>query len=441
MKGVARIMVVLFIAVCLCYYFDVDVKGIIDTITGRENTNNSEPDKGGNDKGTAVISQVPSKTYQGGEGIYNEIMNFLINQKKDRKLIESFRVLDKIIGGDLKGRSYIGDDALAVIAMINHNRDGSSEAALDILKNLASIQNKDGSWFDMYDTSGKNVKVSGKDYTKCDTGNNSWVLYAYSYYTMATGDTQFMEVMGKSADFLLSRFDSKTGGVYDQDVSSKGVLSLKGNTYCYFALRDYALLNIKLDYGEYKEKAGTADHIALWIIKNCFDKGIFSKEYSNGKKSTVLDLESQIIGAIFMDASIPGKAGGFEYKDLEASLQNLYKDLSGFKGYRIDNGSKNAGYIWCEGTCMIPIAGCKYGQEKSLEELLGFIGGYQAAVSNSLVPRGVPSSTNVDNKLDKVNLESVRASSWSAIAFQCFSEDEICSRFMGSEEFLFRKLK
>jgi hypothetical protein len=62
-------------------------------------------------------------------------------------------------------------------------------------------------------------------------------------------------------------------------------------------------------------------------------------------------------------------------------------------------------------------------------------------VSKSLIPRGIPYSTNVDNKIDAVNLECVSSSAWGAVSIQCMSDSNINNLLFGKEDYIFEKAK
>lgn len=448
MKVITRLLVVVFVLVSVCYYFDIDMKGVLNSFSNIIASKDLQPPGSGSadinkeDRGIATMpDSTVTETVDEDMDTYNEIIKFLKNQKKEKKLIESYRVLDKTIGGYLKDRSYINDNGIAVIALINNKDDESEGIAVDILKNLKSIQNEDGSWYDFYDTSGQTVKVSGKDYKECNTGNNAVVLYAYSYYTIMTGDRQFNETMKRSAGFILSRMDNKTGCIYDQSVSEKGLRTVKTNIYSYFGIREYALSNAAENYREYKNKLDAADKIGAWVLSDCIDKGTFIKGYSGKDKIISQDLDSQVLGFIFARSIDVEKNMKFESKKLEDVLSKLYKNISSMEGYRMDGESKNNGFIWCEGTGKAAIALLKLENMERARNMLDFIEKYNNIVSKSLSPRGIPYSTNVDNKIDAINLESISSSAWAAIAYQSYSNNQVNSIFMGREEDVFKKTR
>lgn len=447
MRVITRLFIIIFFFVCICYYFDIDMKGVlgsmINIIAVRNQENTQKPnetvhtDKPEPPKASESVQDAPN----GYSDLYEEIIGFIKNQKKGRNLVESYRVLDKTIGGDLKGRSYIKDNCLAAIALLNHGDTESESIALEILKNLSSVQNGDGSWNDFYDISGEIGKVSGKDYKESDTGYNALALYTYSYYTIMTGDRQFKDTMKKSADFIISRRDEKNGGIYDGAASENGLQSVRTNTYAYFGIREYALAIMPVEYEEYKARIYEADKIASWVLENCMDKQTFIKGYTGKEKVVGLNLDSQLLGAFLINSTNKGEKAGYGIKELDAALSKLYKNISGLKGYAIDNDDKNQGFIWCEGTCKMPLVVLKLDGNDRCSDLLEYIDGYLNLVSKTLVPRGIPYSTNVDNKINMVNLESVSTSAWAAIAIQCSRDEHINNAFLGREEYVFKIVK
>jgi len=450
MKVITKFIIMIFTILCLCHYFEIDIiktfsafieKGkqvqnsIPSIIVSEDNDNNTIP---GNSTSTVVITENTIEQPVENKTEYDEIVDFIIGQKKDKKLIESYRMTDKENDPNLKEKSFISDNGLAVIALSSLEAQEARSTAEDILKSLASIQNEDGSWFDFYDTSGQIMKVSGKDYKIANTANNSIVLYAYSYYSIMTGDNQFKDIMKKSADFILSRSDGKNQGLYDYEVSEKGSRTLKSNVYSYFGLREYAMSNMFNDYQEFKDKLDAADSIASFVIDNCIDKGGFIKGYTGKNKDTTSNIDTYILGSLLVKACKQGEKIKYETKDLENLLAKLYKNIGDLEGYRIDADDKNKDYIWCEGTCKIPIVFLKLGNRNRSNDVLGFVSKYDNMIPKDLSPRGVPYSTNFDTKIDMTRLESVSASAWAVMAYRCYSDDNINNFFFGKEEDVFK---
>lgn len=444
MKTIARILALVFFFICVCYYFEIDIKGTLSgIIPGTDNNTSSYSDpKVAGQRGTVTMTNSGQDISSQAQKPYEEAIRFIINQKKGKKLVESYGLPVGSAGSYLRGRSYIKDNGMAVIALINCGDEESKSAAYDILKNMSEIQNEDGSWYDLYDTLGQPVKIDGKDYKECDTGYNALMLYAYSCYTILTGDTQFKDVMKSSADFIASRYDGTMGGLYDNEVSANGTRSVRTNTYGYFGLREYAMSNIIFqDYKEYKAVLSQADRIASWVAQNCLDNGMFMKGYSGKDKIPGLNLDAQVLGAMLMNGtdSIEEVKYGSEY--IDGALSKLYKQINDLKGYLADDDPKNSGFIWCEGTCKVPIALLKSGDRDGAGNALGFIEGYMDIVPKGSVPRGVPYSTNADPQIYYTDLESVSSSAWAAISFQCYSSDAVNDMFLGREADVFNKVR
>lgn len=440
MKVAARLLVVVFVFLCACYYLGVDFKNAFDFISSGDNESKTNIADSQNKVPDTEISSEDNTAKEGNQA-YDEIIEFLMNQKNGKKLIESFRVLDEEGGESLKGRSNVQDNAASVIALINNRTDITKAAAVDILKNFAVVQNSDGSWFDFYDTSGRTINISGKDYTKCDTGNNALLLYAYSYYTNFTQDTQFKDIMKKSANYIASRDGGKKDGLYDNDTSIKGIKSVRSNTYGYFALREYALSCLSSDYYEYKGKLFESDKIADFVAESCLDRGAFIKSYTGKDKSTILDLDSQILGAMLIKAANYDSSIKYDIKDMDNSLSKLYKSFYNMEGYKLDSDTKNNQYIWCEGTCRVPLALIKLDDMEKSKKVIGYVEKMISSITKSSTPRGVPLSTNVDSKINMPSYESVSSSAWAAITMQCIKDSQIELILFGREEDLFTKYR
>ncbi|KPU46035.1 hypothetical protein OXPF_05160 [Oxobacter pfennigii] len=445
MKALTKIFIVIFFIACICYYFDINVKEIItQLIENKEVSSIINPDSNESEADNSSVTfpenneEVPA-IKEGGA--YDEIINFIINQKKERSLIESYRVVDDAIGGALKGRSYATDNAIAAITLINHGTEEANNGALSILEGLSSIQNSDGSWYDFYDTAGKVMKVNGEDYISTDTGNNSLILYAYSYYTIKNKDERFLDAMKKSADYILKKTDNISQGLYDTIVGEDGTRTMRTNVYGYFALRDYALCNINTNYDEYREKLFASYNIMDWIISNCYDNGVFIKGYSGKEKLSGLNLDSQLLGAMTVLSLNQSDKISYEAAQLIEALDKLNKDIGATEGYRIDDSEGNGGYIWGQGTSKASIALLKFNEAERAGGILKNIEEFQNTVSTSLLPRGVPHSSNLDNKIDIVNLESVSSSCWAALAFQCSMDEGINNMFFGDEEYVFSRMR
>jgi len=442
MKIVARMIVSVLIVVCICYLLDIGVDDVVYLFKGKLSYENKEREENEDaNRGVAVMPEYGHDIVEEDEGTYSEIMRFIMDQKEDRKLIESYRVLDKGLGEELKDRSYIRDNGLAVISMLNHNSQESKNAALEILENLSSIQNEDGSWYDYYDISAKTAVANGKEYTQSSTGDNALLLYAYSYHSIVTGDTKFKEVMRKSADFLLSRVDGETGALYDEKADSNNMRTLECNVYGYFALREYAMASMVYDYSIFKDKLLKAQRIADWVAGNCLEEGVFIQGYRGKEKIDGLSLDAQVLGSMLVKGAVMEEKYQYGLKDFESCLTKLYREISGLKGYKIDDNSKNSGYIWCEGTCRAPIAFLKLGSEESSRNVLNSIKGFHDIVSKNLMPRGIPESTNLDSAAGAFGLESVSASAWTTISFQCNSNNSVNKIFFGKEEDVFKRVK
>lgn len=441
MKTIGKLLVVVLFISCVFYYLGIDPLSYLGIQNSVENKKDPVRSTEIEDKKPAADNVRISNIAPEYLSAYDQMIKFLLEQKKDRKLFESYSIKDNSAYMELKGRSYIADNALAVVALLNDNNEDTKREALDTLKNLASIQNTDGSWYDFYDILGQTAKVSGKDYMVSGAGSNSLVLYAYSYYTNKTNDRSFMDTMKKSSDFIISKDGGKNEGLYEADISANGVRSVKNNILAYFGLREYAMSNITSNYYEYKAKMSSTDRIAAWVRDNCLDKGAFIKGYTGTIKNMTLDLDTQVLGAVFAKSTKLSDNSGYDLQDLNVSLTKLYKETDGIQGYKIDNDSKNSGYIYVEGTCKVPVALFKFDDNEKSEEVANYIVKMLDSGSSGAAVRGTPYSTNKDSKINMPDCESLSSTAWSSIAFQYLSDSGVSKSFFGNEDDIFNNVK
>ncbi|MDD5449664.1 MAG: hypothetical protein PHO42_03595, partial [Candidatus Omnitrophica bacterium] len=121
-------------------------------------------------------------------------LNWLKSQISAFGLIDSYEADGRSIG-------WTYDQALAVLALTKAADFQNAQKMLNALKN---IQNPDGSWYFRYYTNGQNADT---DYAKY-VGTNSWVITAVNYYTHVTGDTSFIPMAEKTANWVLSYQDT-----------------------------------------------------------------------------------------------------------------------------------------------------------------------------------------------------------------------------------------
>jgi hypothetical protein len=221
MKTLSKIFVIVLVALITCNYLGINIKEQAQSLMAKANINifdkgeNKDKEEVQNDDNQGSAYMIDENTQKISElkGLYDEIIKFILEQKKDRKLIENYWVYDDTKYKYIKGTSGIYENAIAAIALLNHGEKETEKEAIDILKNLSLLQNSDGSWYSLYDVSGNIYKREGNDLKSLSTGYNALLLYAYSYYTIFTGEGSFLETMKKSANYILSKAGPKNGGI------------------------------------------------------------------------------------------------------------------------------------------------------------------------------------------------------------------------------------
>ena len=168
---------------------------------------------------TAVPDQIKgtgTATLRDGSGPDDEL-EFLRNQQQTSGLLATN------LDGDI---AHIYTNALATI-VFTHSGGAELSRAQNILNTLRNLQISNGvnagGFQDSYNSDGA---VRGSDIA-VSTGANAWVMMAINYYTLATGDTQYMEMAIRLIDFLAERQildsnDSNFGALFAQKAIPDG---------------------------------------------------------------------------------------------------------------------------------------------------------------------------------------------------------------------------
>jgi uncharacterized repeat protein (TIGR01451 family) len=240
----------------------------------------------------------------------------------------------------LYNRSWIYDDALAVISW---SMEGECQAAEDTLSTLAGLLDAGGKLGFSYNTADHWF-----DSTRYRTGAIAWVGYSFTFYQRLCGDSQFQSAAENIADWILTMQDPSTGSVKGgPDVDW---LSTEHNIDAYFFLRDIGWLTSNTTYLE------AADRIKQSLLTNhwnpsygCFQQGI-------GDTEKVLDVASW--GALFLlSTGQPDKADSC-LDFIEANFPTTVTcDIGGvsqnISGYKPD---VNTNLVWSEGSLGVAMA-------------------------------------------------------------------------------------
>ncbi|HEX6387521.1 MAG TPA: hypothetical protein VF177_22870, partial [Anaerolineae bacterium] len=125
--------------------------------------------------------------------------NWLAMQQQPSGLLKSWQEENTCL-------SYTYDQALALIVFAN---EGMWSEANAIVQALATIQNEDGSWFQVHDCSqNPPVAASGNKWE----GDIAWAIYALRRYTDLGGThPQATNARNRAADWLVTRIDPADG--------------------------------------------------------------------------------------------------------------------------------------------------------------------------------------------------------------------------------------
>ena len=97
----------------------------------------------------------------------------------------------------LNSRCFIYDAGLALIAF---TISGDHDLCREMMNRLRTEQNEDGSFNFSYDNY---IGQLFEGYVR--TGSMGWLVHGMCYYTLKTGDTQYLDVIRKAGDWFLTR--------------------------------------------------------------------------------------------------------------------------------------------------------------------------------------------------------------------------------------------
>jgi uncharacterized repeat protein (TIGR01451 family) len=288
-------------------------------------------------------------------------------------------------------RSWIYDDALAVISW---SMEGECQAAQKTLSALNGLLDGEGKLGFSYNTAD-----SWFDNTRYRTGAIAWVGYSFVFYQKACGDSQFQAAAESVADWVLTMQDLTTGSV--EGGPDVGWFSTEHNIDAYFFLRDLGLLTGNTTYLE------AATRIKQSLLTNhwnpsygCFQQGI-------GDTVKVLDAASW--GALFL-LSIG------QSDKAENCLDFIEANFPTTVTYNIGGVSKNiSGYkpdistnlVWSEGSLGVAMAYQRMGNQDKHDAIINEIWKMQGP--NGGMVYACPPAT------DFPDWESVAGTAWMVI--------------------------
>jgi uncharacterized repeat protein (TIGR01451 family) len=279
----------------------------------------------------------------------------------------------------LFSRSWIYDDALAVIAW---SMEGECQAAQKTLSALAGLIDVDGKLGFSYNTADAWFDNTYR------TGAIAWVGYSSVFYQKACGDSQFQSAAERSADWVLTMQDSRGSVKGGPDVSW---FSTEHNIDAYFFLRDIGLLKNNTTYLD------AAKRIKQSLLSNhwnpsygCFQQGI---------DDTAKALDSASWGALFLiSIGQPAKAESC-LNFIEANFPTTATcNISGYKPYVSTN------LVWSEGSLGVAMAYQRAGDQAKRDAIVGEIGKMRGP--NGGIVYACPAAT------DFSDWESVAGTAW-----------------------------
>jgi len=284
----------------------------------------------------------------------------------------------------LFSRSWIYDDALAVISW---SMEGECQAAQKTLSALAGLFDVDGKLGFSYNTAD-----GWFDNTRYRTGAIAWVGYSFVFYQKACGDSQFQAAADNIAGWILTMQDPTVGSV--KGGPDVGWFSTEHNIDAYFFLRDIGLLKNNTTYLEAAKRIKQSLLINHWNPSyGCFQQGI---------GDTVKVLDSASWGALFLiSIGQPDKAENC-LDFIEANFPTTA--TCNISGYKPD---VNTNLVWSEGSLGVAMAYQRMGHQAKRDAIVSEI--WKMRGSNGGIVYACPAAT------DFSDWESVAGTAWMVV--------------------------
>jgi uncharacterized repeat protein (TIGR01451 family) len=290
----------------------------------------------------------------------------------------------------LYGRSWIYDDALAVIAW---SMEGECHAAKKTLSAMAGQLDADGKLGFSYNTNDLWFDPLYR------TGANAWVGYSFVFYQKECGDSQFQSAAERIANWVLTLQDPITGSVKGgPDVDW---FSTEHNIDAYFFLRDIGLLKGNATYLEAARRIKQSLLTNHWNPSyGCFQQGI---------DDTAKALDAASWGALFLlSIGQPAKAGScLDFIEANfpttaiCTLGGVPKTISGYKP------DVNTDVVWSEGGLGVAKAYERLDDQAKRDEIIAEM--WKMQVPNSGIVYACPPAS------DFPDWESVAGTAWMVI--------------------------
>ena len=273
---------------------------------------------------------------------------------------------------------YTYDNALAIIA---YTSLGDLESARDLLGFLSQYQLPDGSFYDsMFQANGQRRNASRS------SGNQAWAFYAIAFYTHQTGDTRYLSMADRVADWLVIRQDPSDGGMtggLNANGSERHWTSTEHNVDAYFAFKLYSVVRNDSYYLD------IANRCKDWLLNVGWNAA--ERRFNTGENDPSKFVDAQSLGSIFLN-----DIGDFEKQKavLKYTQRNFRtkkkfsqgKDRQGYSGFSYE---AKDGSFWWEGTVQMAIASGRVGATR-----------HESKYINQILMSDDPSKLGSDNDGD-----------------------------------------
>ncbi|MFH1857932.1 MAG: hypothetical protein ABH845_03395, partial [Candidatus Omnitrophota bacterium] len=163
--------------------------------------------------------------------------------------------------------------------------------ARQLLGFLTGHQLADGSFYDaMYQATGSPAS------TARSSGNQAWALYAMAFYIHQTGDTRYIPMANRLANWLMARQDPADGGItggINPNGSVRTWTSTEHNIDAYFAFKLYRVVT------DNPVHLNTAHQCRDWLLNVAWNDA--EQRFNTGENDPSRYLDPQTLGVLFMN--------------------------------------------------------------------------------------------------------------------------------------------
>lgn len=233
---------------------------------------------------------------------------------------------------DNEDSSYTYDQALALVLFAEAKEADLAKRVADA---LVTLENADGSWFDAYCGTNRDVLDRARH-----TGNVAWASYALCRYVALAGGTgaAYLNAARAAGDWLAARQSGNGGLTGGFDANDSGLLwkSVEHNLDAWYALNSLAALT-----GQSKYRTA-ADQVKQWLLTEGWNAA--EGRFNRGEKDPVPALDCQTWGAVWLLQQNDAAKADSAIEFAEKTLRRAQCNLTGFDLYAPPDT------IWAEGT-------------------------------------------------------------------------------------------